>query len=358
MKVEDISIREIFTADFRRTVEVSVKAQDFLVRTPVPTFKSDKFNHLHTTGYIEKFGEVKRYFVKSQFDSMDEVDDAIKEIDPTKVFEKIGGGMAYALSATLLKALAKSQNVEIYEMVGKRRSDIPVPMGVMLTKRRQRIDVDEMMMHPTKRGFTKGLMKLNSVYHNLEAGKHMTVHSALKLLSKFTQLNLTIGVRFGVGYDKMDGVYVYEKENLGTQEQLLFVQDILKDYPVDYVEDPFHDEDYILPATLTRRIPSRIVAGNGLYGNDLDRLETGIDLKSTSGIVVTPHEVGTINDLVELIELAKKSKIAVIMSCINNVNDSLPAHLALGLRSEFAKFAFDGSSTEKMNELVMIEENM
>ncbi|MBI2084438.1 MAG: hypothetical protein HYT70_02400 [Candidatus Aenigmarchaeota archaeon] len=355
MKVEDINIREVFTSNSKKTIEINIATRNFAVNSSAPeTSESCKLVCFPYTLATKAFLGIKKYFVGSSFDSVEEVDALLKELDPTNDFNGIGGNLAFAISSALLKALAKSEGVQVHEYLGKRKSDMPAPLGQVLVT--PKIGFSEMMLFPAReRDFSKSASLLNSVRNDFVQPANL--HSALAELSKFTTpLSLRIGVRLAVPYDTKDGRYVYPKEKMNAQEHMLFIQEIAKDYPVSYIEDPFYKEDFVLPATLTHRLPTRIVAGNELYSNDISRLDTGTRIKSTNGIVITPHEAGTITGTINLVEKARKHNMAIVMSCINNVDDNLAAQLAVGLRCDFAKIAFDSNSIAKVNELIRISE--
>jgi len=365
MRIEDVAIREILTANSQKTIEIEVKTKKGANRSSVPVHRNGiyKLRYLTNEEAIKKFLEIKRHFVNNTFDDINDVDSFLKKIDISADFREIGGNLAYAISSAMLKALAQWNGLEVYEYLTERKPELPVPLGIMTDKQKSQTDFQEYLLYPERQKFfTPGIMKLSTVFNEINSvfgkDRNLTMSKILKTLSKFTtQHALEIGINFGATNTWNGRRYTYStNENLTTQEQLLFVQDIAQNYPVGYLEDPFHEEDFVLFATLTHRLPTRTVAGNELYSNNRERIKTGTELKSTSGIVLRPSEMGTVTDFIATVKEAKKNKMVTVIDMMReDTDDLLMCHLAAGTGVEHVKTELIGHSVAKINELVRIE---
>jgi len=151
------------------------------------------------------------------------------------------------------------------------------------------------------------------------------------------------------------------EEKLIRTEQLDFVEELTRRFPIAYVEDPFEQEDFVSFGALTHRLGSRgvLVAGDDLYATSASRLQQGIDIKASNAAIVKPNQCGTISDTMAFVALAKKAGMRTVMSHRSGeTEDTIAAHLAVGLGCDYVKFGIGGERAAKLNELVRIEEKL
>ena len=359
MRVEDINIREVLTTNLQKTVEVEIKTKKGISHSLAPVNKNGiyRIRSLTIEEMIKKFLEIKRHFADHTFDDIHEMDKFLHTIDISVDFREVGGNLAFAISSAFLKASAKWEGVRVYEYLLKNKPELPVPLCVVTDKEKIRTDFKEFLLYPVQQKiFSKSIMKLVGVYDEINFSQdNLSNEKILRILSDVTTKNsLQIGINFGAADIWNDRKYTYSTgENLTSQEQTGLVQDIATNYPVGYIEDPFHEDDFVLSATLTHRLPTRLVVGNELYSNNFERFGRGVNMKSTSGINITPTQMGTITDIINMVKEAKKHKIATIIS--GDMDDSLISGLAVGLKFDYIKLGMDGISINRINELIRIE---
>lgn len=358
MRIEDVNIRQAFTNDLQKTVEIEIKTKKGISHSLTPVNKNGiyRIRSLDAEEMVKKFLEIKRHFLNQTFDDIEEIDKFLHTLDISIDFREIGGNLAFAISSTFLKAFAKLEGVEIHEYLLKKKSEIPVPLCVITDKIKTQTDFKEYLLYPVQQKvFSKSIMRLVDVWKELEFSANMTNEKVLKTLAAVTSKNaLQMGINFG-GPDIWNSRrYTYSTgENLTSQEQLLLIQDIVTNKPIGYIEDPFHEEEFVLSATLTHRIPTRLVVGNELYSNNFERFRRGIELKATNGVNISPTQMGTITDVMKMVDEAKKNKIATIIT--GEIDDSLISNLAVGLEFDYIKLGMDSTSANRMNELIRIE---
>ncbi|MBU5537616.1 MAG: hypothetical protein QW818_02915 [Candidatus Aenigmatarchaeota archaeon] len=357
MRIEDVASREVLTQNLQKTVEIEIKTKKGIANSIAPINKNGiyRIRSLAAEELIKKFLEIKRYFVNQTFDDIHEVDNFLHDIDISIDFREIGGNLAFAISSAFLKAFAQWEGIEVFEYLTK-QPQIPVPLLVVSDKKKTETDFKELMLFPVQEKiFSKSIMRLVDVANKLELNKNMTNEKILRNLASFTTKNaLHLGINFGAGDIWNGRRYTYSTgENLITQEQLLLVQDVARNYPLGYIEDPFHENDFISFATLTHRLSTRLVVGNELYSNNFERFKTGIELKSTNGINISPTQMGTITDVISMVKEAKKHKIATVIT--GEIDDRLISDLAVGLKFDYIKLGVDSISANRVNELIRIE---
>ena len=367
MRLEDISIREILTSNSEKCIEVTIRTKKGSVKSSVPTGKNGIYKNRQITSgeAIKKFLDIKRHFLNNTFEDIQEVDQFLRSIDISPDFREIGGNLAFAISSSFLKSFAQWNDMEIYEYLSKNKYYFPTPIVVMTNREKSQTDFREYLLYPVKqKSFADSINKLLSIYKdvntNFQKEKNLTMSKILKTLSSTTTSHaLQIGLNMNATELWNTRRYTYStSENLTPQEQILFVQDMAINYPIGYIEDPFHEEDIVLHSTLTHRLPTRIVAGNNLYSNNIERIMNGLELKATSGIVLTPSEMGTVSNFINTVGQAKKRKVSVIIGTPeNDTDDMLVCHLALGTGCENMKFDLSKDQSGRINEMIRIEEN-
>lgn len=355
MRIEDINIRQTLTPKLQKTLEIEIKTKRGTSHSIAPVHKNGiyRIRSLPLESLTKKFLEIKRHFVNQAFENMRDVDDFLHNLDISVDFRELGGNLAFAISSAFLKSFAKWEGIKVYEYLLKGKPEIPVPL---CTITKDHSDFKEFLLYPVQQKiFSRSIMKLVDVHRELKLDGNLTHDRTLKALSTVTTKNsLEIGINFHATTIWNDRKYSYSTgENLNPQEQLRLVQDIASNYPVGYLEDPFHEEDFVLFATLTHRLPTRLVTGNDIYSNNFDRFKRGIELKATNGITIDPTQMGTITDLANLVKEAEKNKITRIIS--SGIDDGLVSGLAVGLKFNYIKLAMDSVSVNRMNELIRIE---
>ncbi|MDI6798645.1 MAG: hypothetical protein QMD12_01445 [Candidatus Aenigmarchaeota archaeon] len=387
MIVKNLRIREVFATTTEKTIEVELETKKGIVRSSIPIGTSRgkyEVKFLPVENVIKKFLMIRRRFTGEEIRTQEEVDSLLRMIDKTQDLREIGGNLALAISSVFLKALAFENDMEVFEFLSKGKTTIPKPICNVAGgwKESGKSDVQEYLFLPVhQKSFLDSVTKIANAYRqtasmlvqkdpnfafskNLESAwvTKLDIESTLKILDRVATENLLkIGLDFAASQLWNGNEYVYSNSGLklSRTEQISFVEDLTKRYPISYVEDPFHEDDFVSFSTLTHRIEPRIVCGDDLYATNLERLKLGIRNKASNGIVIKPSQVGTISDTIKVVNEAKKNKMITIMSHRSGeTEDTLICHLAVGLGCEYVKFGISGERTVKINEMLRIEEKL
>ena len=89
---------------------------------------------------------------------------------------------------------------------------------------------------------------------------------------------------------------------------------LIEDYPVRYLEDPFHELDYDSWKRLTAEQNGCRIIGDNFYSSDAGRIEEGALNGYTHGAIVKPNQAGTVTDTIKAIESARMRDQIVIAS--------------------------------------------
>jgi enolase len=383
-----LEIREIFATNSQKTIEVELETVKGKVRASVPIGTSRgkyEVKYLPVDTVVNKFNLIRRQFTNENFKEQKDVDELIRSIDKTEDLREIGGNLALAISSAFLKAFALENEMETFEYLltqAKSKPVMPKPVcNVAGGWKESRSDIQEFLLLPVHwYSFFESISKISQAYLNLgkmlkevdptfnygrnwESGwvTNLNFNELLKILEKIANENLLkIGIDFAATQlwdGKQYYVYRYSDKILGKLEQLKLVQNLAKEYSINYLEDPFMEDDFTSFALLTSGVQPKLVVGDDLYATNSKRLKDGLRFKATNAMIIKPSQVGTITDLMKTVELAKKNKIVTVMSHRSGeTEDTLIAHLAVGLGCDYVKFGISGERAIKINEMVRIEE--
>jgi enolase len=385
MRVKRLEIRRIFSTNSRETLEVELETADVKVRASVPMGTSrgkHEVIYLPTDVAIRKFYIIRRHFTSEEFYEQKDVDDTLHIVDKTKDFREIGGNVALAISSAFLKAFAAEAGKPVFEYLGGK--SMPKPLcNVLGGWKGNRSDIQEFLLMPVhQKSFADSVEKISSAYlqlgellekvdplfnygRNVESGwiSSLPLEDVLKLLTKVAnEYLLKIGLDVAAS-QLWDGnqyyVYTYSNRVLNWREQVDFMVELTRNYPILYLEDPFHEDDFISFSTLTSMLPGKIVCGDDLFVTNVERLRQGLEFKACNAAIVKPSQVGTITDVIEFVKKAKSEKMLTVLSHRSGeTEDTLMCHLAVGLGCDYIKLGTSGERTVKINEMLRIEEAM
>jgi enolase len=391
MRIRSINIRQIFATNSQKTIEIEIETLKGRVTASVPIGTSKgryEANYLPIDQVVNKFNLIRRQFTSEDFTDQEDVDTFLRLIDKTDNFKEIGGNLALAISSVYLKAFAMEEGLDVFEYVSKiskQKFSIPRPICNIIGgwKYTQRSDIQEYHFLPVhQRTFFESISKINSAY--LTVGKmlkeadptfsyaknvedawvtNLQIEEILKILTKVANDNLLkIGLDLAASHlwdEKQYYVYTYSNKIFRAMEQLRFIKELARKFPIIYIEDPFNEDDFTSFGILTHELPNRIVCGDDLYTTNLKRVKDGIDFKATNAVLVKPNQVGTITDVMKVVEFAKQKNLTTVMSHRSGeTEDTLISHLAVGLGCNYVKFGISGERTTKINEIIRIEEKL
>ncbi len=395
MLAQRLKIRKIFTTTSLPTIEVELQTRKGIVRASVPMGTSRGKHEavtLPVDDVIRKFAIIRRHFTMKSFDNLADVDSTLHLIDKTPNFGEIGGNLALGISSAFFKAFALDANVELFEYAYLLKSNtstqtdkklkMSLPLCNVVGGWHGQSDIQEFMFLPVKqRSFLNSAVVISKAYHkvkeelkkedmsfsygkNLESAwvTNLNHETILRILTKIANENLLkIGLDVAAS-NLWDGHhYVYKHNKLIRTEQLNFIEDIARRFPITFIEDPFEEDDFVSHAVLTQRLSGRnvIICGDDLYVTNVSRLQKGIEYKSTNAVLVKPNQIGTITDTMKFVEKAKKHNMKTVMSHRSGTTeDTLICHLAVGLGCDYVKFGISGERTTKINEMIRIEEKL
>ena len=389
-------IRKILDSRGNPTVEVDVFLEGGSGTAAAPSGAS---TGVHEVAAFPEDGidasiELFREEIVPKMIGMDGTDQAsfdgwLHEIDGTDNFSRIGGSVAVATSLALAKAAAEVSKMPFYSYLsGPSSESLPRPMGNMIGGGAHGVggtDIQEFLSIAQGPTFQDSVFA-NAVVHkrvkeeliealpNQAIGKGdegawlagITNEEALDILSEAcSEISESVGFDCRPCLDMAaseiykNGMYKYREGEISTDSQVDFVADLVEEFDLFSVEDPFHEEDFESFARLTEAVGDRcLIVGDDLFVTNIQRLEKGVHMKAANAILLKPNQIGTVTDMVETVEYARENGYQMVMSHRSGeTNDDSIAHLSVAFGCLAIKTgAVGGERTAKLNELIRIEE--
>lgn len=324
----------------------------------------------------------------------EKLDRIMLELDGTENKSRLGANAILGVSIAAVKAAAKDRETPLYRLFsGSDGIKMPRPMMNVLNggaHAANNIDIQEFMIQPsTSESFAESMEICVEIYHKLKeilrkGGKVTAVGDeggfAPDLSSDEEALALLCEAIEAAGYNTEkvkicidaaasewqteNGIYRMPKRDLKLDtDELIGMWETLSDkYPIVSIEDGLSENDFEGFAKLTKRLGERVqLVGDDLFVTNVKRLQMGIDRSAANAILIKPNQIGTVSETVRVIELAKASGYATVISHRSgDTEDGFIADLAVGMGSTQIKTGAPCRSERvcKYNRLLVIEKDL
>jgi enolase len=166
----------------------------------------------------------------------------------------------------------------------------------------------------------------------------------------------------------IDGFYDYKKfEGMeapiyGRAAQLEFLEELLRKYPIDSIEDGMSENDWEGWRMMTERLGDRCqLVGDDLFVTNVGYLARGIRENCANAILIKLNQIGTLTETIEAIAMAQRHGYKAIVSHRSGeTEDTFIADLAVATRCGQIKTGSLSRSERvaKYNRLLKIENEL
>jgi enolase len=422
MSVTKIFARYVYDSRGNPTVEVDLHTEKGLFRAIVPSGAStgvhealelrdgDKSKWLGkgVTKAVANVNEIiAPAFVKAGLDIKDQaaVDNFLNSLDGTPNKSKLGANAILGVSLAAAKAAAAEKGVPLYKHIadisGSKQDKfvLPVPFQNVLNGGSHAggaLAFQEFMIVPTNAPtFSEALRIGTEVYHNLKslakktygqsagnvgdeggvAPDVATAKEALELIVKAIELagyTGQVGIALDVAASEFykDGKYDLDFKNpesdkskwLSGEELALLYGELIKDYPIVLIEDPFGEDDWDAWVHFFSKVGDKIqVVGDDLTVTNPIRIKTAIDKKAANALLLKVNQIGTLSESINAANDSYAAGWGVMVSHRSGeTEDTTIADLAVGLRAGQIKTGAPARSERlaKLNQILRIEEEL
>src|SRR3989339_847005 len=358
MIVQGVSAKEILDSREEKTIFVTIKTNlgDFSASAPNGKSKGKFEKKIYKKNLetdiktLEKFNDYFTEEIIDKFDDLRRIEDILDG--------HVGGNTILAIEFALLKALAKEQKKEIWELINPNAKKFPrlvgncIGGGLHSNIKKAKKEAEELLKNADE--------KFKSEKNDEDAWiTSLNEKQVLEILSK---LNLPIGLDLAASSFYARKNYNYSNPMLrrSSDEQIGYLTNLIKNYNLFYIEDAFEEQDFSGFAKLTKLFPNRLIVGDDLTVTNQKRLEQAIREKSINALIVKPNQCGSLIEVKNVVKLAKKNNLKIIFSHRSGeTEESILADLAFGFQADFFKSGITGKEREvKIKRLIEIEDSL
>jgi enolase len=393
--------RIVYNSKGNATIEIDVVTDGrFLGRASAPSgasigkHETQSFPENNPQKALDVFNTNMKKFVGINSQDPKQIFEALRAIDDTEMYTKVGGSVAYALSVAAIDSAAKALDRPVFKLLKpKSPYRFPFPLGNILgggahagpgspdiqeilacpIGAKNIIDALEMnfdlhkevrnVIESIDKQFTYGRGDEGAWAPNLNNDKALeVVEKAVKDCGFILGKDISLGIDFASSsfWDKKRKVYNYSRQRLirNGDEQIDFANKLIKRYKLIYAEDPVHEEDFEGIAIINKSNPRCLVTGDDMLVTNTERLREAVTHKSCSGAILKINQSGTLYEALKFAEECKNNDINIITSHRSGeTSDVHISHIAISTDSKMLKSGVvGGERVAKLNELVRLAE--
>jgi len=406
--IKTIKAREVLDCRGTPTVEVDVITEaGVLGRADVPAGRSrgeheafelrDGGARYCGAGVLKAVGNVNE-IIASKLRGMDvrkqmDIDKSMIELDGTENKSKLGGNAIVGVSLAIARTAANALDLSLYQYVGGPNACVmPVPLLNYINGGKlagSDLDFQEHIIMPVgAKTFLEAMSMGTEVY--LLLGKMLVEKygkfvantadeggycppsmtdprqafdaelAAIEELGYGDAFVLGVDVAASHLYNEKNNTYTLMSKNISREKLMDFYEDLCKAYPVQSIEDPLQQEDFVGFAELTKALDIQIV-GDDLFVTNAKRLRKGIEMGAANALLWKVNQIGTLTEALDAAYCAYRHGYGVQVSeRSGQTEDTWLADMTVGLNAGQIKTGAPCRSerTAQYNQLLRIEEEL
>lgn len=415
-KIKQISAREILNAKGHPTIETAVILTDGATGiASVPTGTSvgkyeaveirdkdeKKFQGLGVQNAILNIESIiAPSLLGMEASKQQEIDKKMIDLDGTHNKGRLGANSTLSVSMAIAKAAARSSVLPLYlylrEFVKRENMPLKIPTPAFNVinggshAEGSTLDFQEFLVIPaSSKTYEESLAMGTNIYFALmknlltnnlstltadEGGfspKLATNQDALLLLSQtISSVNLRIGFDVFLGIDAAANSLFSEQKYhirdktiaMTAKDMISFYEAINKEYHFLYLEDGLSEDDWEgWPELCARLSQQTLIVGDDLTVTNPYRLQTALDKKAITAIVIKPNQIGTVIEALAVVEMARQAGLKIIISHRSGeTNDDFIADFSVAASADYVKFGAPvrGERVAKYNRLLQISKQI
>jgi enolase len=399
--ISSIRGRIVFNSRGSKTIEIDVVTDGkFTGRACAPSgasvgkFEAQSFPENRPEEALSMLNANINRFVGLQAENLQAIYDALKSIDRTDNYSKVGGSVAYALSIAAVDSAAKALDIPLFKLLKPGKPyEFPFPLGNILgggahagpgTPDIQEIlacpvgakniidalDMNFKLHHETRKviesidkRFTYGKGDEGAWAPNVNNEQAIEiVEKAVRNCGYILGKDMAIGIDFASSsfWSEEKQLYDYARQGVkrDTGEQIEFANRLIQDYKLIYAEDPVYEDDFESMAVLNKRNPRTLVTGDDMLVTNAAKIREAVKYGACSGAILKVNQAGSLYEALDFAKECKKNNIKIITSHRSGEStDSHISHIAIATGSKMLKSGvLGGERIAKLNELVRLIE--
>ena len=411
-KITYIKSRWILDSRGNPTVETDVFAEKSFARAAVPSGASTgvsealelrdggkPFLGKHVTKAVSNVNEIiAKKLIGFDVREQTKIDEEMLSIDGTENKGKLGANAILSVSLAIAKLAAKLTEKPpfkyLYELIHNSPRNsflLPLPCCNILNGGEHagnNLAIQEFMILPIgAKTFSHAIQNVAEVYHTLKgilskkygrpavnvgdeggfAPNLSDTREAMDvILEAIEEAGFLEGTDFVLGIDAAasefykDNVYHIDGKKLNEGELLQYYIDLIHDYPLNSIEDPFEEKAFRGFTNLTAKVDDTIqIVCDDITVTNIKILEKAVKEKSGNALLLKVNQIGSLTEAINAAKMAFKNDFNVMVSHRSGeTEDPFIADLSVGLCSGQIKTGATARSDRcsKYNQILRIEE--
>ena len=388
MRISQIDLKIIQDSRGGDTLEASMASGNFNVISSVPAGKSKgKLEAFSVAPAIalQKLEEIRNEILSSDLPGVLEFDNFLKKLDGTSDKSNLGGNLILVLSICFTKLLAKSKNLQTYQLIGEMfgkvsqkfpylyfnliggglhaENSLPFQEYILVAKfdsPAKGLEYAKSTVGKLRKDVIKNFGEVRIGDEGTFSIKSSDPALGLEVLKRnIDDQNVGLALDIAASTFYKNGEYEVGEKAFNTMQMLDFYQDLSAKFSLLSIEDPFSEDDKQGFVKICETFKDRIwIIGDDLTVTNRDLIQKAINEKQITGVIVKPNQIGSVSETLDAIKLAQENNLKTIVSHRSGeTNDDFIADLAFGAGADGLK---SGAPTQpqrltKYNRLVEIE---
>ena len=399
--ISSLKGRIVFNSRGSKSIEIDVITDNkFLGRASAPSGASvgshevPSFVNNNPELTLKTFESNMAKFIGVDASDSKAVFEILKSLDTSNNFSRIGGSVAYALSIATAASASLSLDVPLFAMLndqGPYRFPYPLgnivgggshagpgtpdiqevlvcPMGARTIMEALETNFNihkevRMILEKIDKKFTYGRGDEGAWAPNVNNDEAVSiVAQAVENAGLRLDRDVALGIDFASSsiWDSTRKIYDYSRQGLvrNTEEQIGFVEDLIKKYHLIYAEDPVNEDDFKSMAFLTKRNKNCLITGDDMLVTSTQRVHEASKFGACNGAILKVNQAGTLHNALDFADNCTKNNIKIITSHRSGESiDAHISHIAIATSSKMIKTGVvGGERVSKLNELLRLSE--
>ena len=399
--ISSLNGRIVYNSRGSKSIEIDVITDNkFLGRACAPSGASvgshevPSFVDNNAEITLQKFESYKIKFVGVDASDSHAINQILRDIDTSDNYSEVGGSVAYGVSIASAASASLSLDVPLFALLNKHGPyRFPYPLGNILGGGAHAgpgtPDIQEVLVCPIGSKTINEALETNFKIHkdvrmllekkdkNFTCGRgdegawapNLNNDEAVSIVAQAVEdsglklgKDIALGIDFASSslWDSKRKTYDYSRQGLvrTTQEQIDFVENLIKNYHLIYAEDPVNEDDFESMATITKRNSNCFITGDDMLVTKSERVNEARKYGACNAAILKVNQAGTLYDALDFANTCTKNNIRIITSHRSGESiDSHISHIAVATASKMIKTGVvGGERVSKLNELLRLSE--
>jgi enolase len=363
MHIDRIEAKLILDTRGKPTIETTIFANTFSATASVPSGKSTGSHEACelrdedgsvTTAISNVNGEIAKALVGRQFDSFDDLDLFLIELDGTENKSRLGANAILSVSIAAMRLSAILENVPLWKAVGERAGTKPSAPRLFVNVMNGGVHADFKLpfqeyllvvegktsdaLSTAQKAFAKLGEQLLDVSMGDEGGyapSFDTLEKPFELLAELVRKfpNTSIAIDAAASELFHDGNYELLDKKYSADELSKLYENLVAQFPFRSIEDPFNENAGDDFTRLTEKLGEKIlIIGDDLTVTNPARIKDAAKNKEINAVLIKPNQIGTVREAILAVKETDAAGFKVIASHRSGeTNDSFIADFAYGI---------------------------